>query len=459
MKMFPIHTQQLAALCRQNIVGEFITKVTFSSGCLFYFHFTNKKEKFVICTQPNNIIAAFIDINNDSIDSDKNKFINFLNASYNRMKITSVVSNNEDNILTFGFESIDKIYQKRNFFLVIELIAKQFNIIVLDDNKKILYAINYSDLTSHRPILRGSTYTYPTKPNNFSNVEKDFYTDSEIRLFLSSITEQYKLKFDKKLKKNILNKLHFCEKLIKNIESDIDDLKDYEKYKREADYLQIYKYDMEQCENFDTISTNSIEINDQLTIQENITALYNKYKKAKVSLQHLNKRLEQAKEQMNSIKFDLENFEDKKDEVYEKYGEFIPQQNKKHKQDDRIFPFSATLNNTNVLFGKNSLQNDYLSFNIGRRNKSWLWFHINLYKGSHAVLCKEMPTNDEILFAAEIALLASHKEQGEVNYTQIKNIRKTTKIGSVLMNKKQSIYVSKIREKSLHAFSKSKKHL
>ena len=80
-----------------------------------------------------------------------------------------------------------------------------------------------------------------------------------------------------------------------------------------------------------------------------------------------------------------------------------------------------------VLVGRNNIQNDKLTFKVGRKGDMWL--HAQKCPGSHVLLLSEggeIP-DDAIVEAAEIAAYYSSAKDGTivtVDYTDVKNIKK-----------------------------------
>lgn len=82
-----------------------------------------------------------------------------------------------------------------------------------------------------------------------------------------------------------------------------------------------------------------------------------------------------------------------------------------------------------IYVGKNNLQNDEISFNLGS-NKDW-WFHVKDAPGSHVIVItngEEIPDATYIEAAKLAAHFSSRRESDkiEVDYTLRKNLKKPT---------------------------------
>ena len=77
----------------------------------------------------------------------------------------------------------------------------------------------------------------------------------------------------------------------------------------------------------------------------------------------------------------------------------------RHQVVESIFnmPQMINLNGTIFLYGKNAKQNDCLSFLL-KLDREYTWLHIKDYSGSHIIIKSKKPTENELLFASELAL-------------------------------------------------------
>ena len=129
---------------------------------------------------------------------------------------------------------------------------------------------------------------------------------------------------------------------------------------------------------------------------------------------------------------------------------------KKSKVDARM-PFYITLGKTVIGFGKNSVQNEYLTFK--KAHKSDTFVHIDLRSGSHIIIFDDKPTNEELLLASEIALILSNQVAGDIKYTSVSNIKKGTSTGEVLMDHYKLITLREIRESTYSLLKEQKRFI
>ena len=109
-------------------------------------------------------------------------------------------------------------------------------------------------------------------------------------------------------------------------------------------------------------------------------------------------------------------------------------------------PGEIIVEGTKIFYGKNAKQNDLLTFK--KSNKSDLFLHIKDEHGSHVVITSTNPSNEVILTACEIALLLSGKEEGEIQATEIKNVKKGSFIGQAILTSYKSYTIKSIRSKT-----------
>ncbi len=107
---------------------------------------------------------------------------------------------------------------------------------------------------------------------------------------------------------------------------------------------------------------------------------------------------------------------------------------------------------TEILVGKNNLQNDQLTLRTARKTDYWL--HAKDIPGSHVIIRSNEPSETTILEAAEIAAYYSkyrHSAQVPVDFVQVKHIRKPNgaKPGYVIYENQTTYYVTPYEENIL----------
>ena len=112
----------------------------------------------------------------------------------------------------------------------------------------------------------------------------------------------------------------------------------------------------------------------------------------------------------------------------------------------------VTVEGTRIFYGKNAKQNELLTFK--KANKTDLFLHIKDEHGSHIVIASPNPSNEVILTGCEIALLLSGKEEGEIQATQVKNIKKGSFQGQAILTSYESYIIKSVRPKTKKLLNK-----
>ncbi|WP_369385513.1 NFACT RNA binding domain-containing protein [Lentilactobacillus farraginis] len=99
---------------------------------------------------------------------------------------------------------------------------------------------------------------------------------------------------------------------------------------------------------------------------------------------------------------------------------------------------------TEILVGKNNLQNERLTMHTADKRETWL--HTKNIPGSHVIIRSFDPSQETIDEAAALAAYFSKAQQSTkvpVDYTRVKNVRKPngTKPGYVIYDSQQTVLV------------------
>ena len=218
----------------------------------------------------------------------------------------------------------------------------------------------------------------------------------------------------------------------------------------------LYTYDEESLQR--DIQNGAIKDYDlSLTPIDNANRYFKIYKKAKTTLalakEEINKAYQDI-EYFNHIKIQIENAGD--DDINEIKNIFFPAKDKKKKLSfSKSSPYFINYKSTRIAFGKTDIQNNELTFN--KANPNYHFFHVKNIPGAHVVIFNDNPSNDEKLIACEICLILSKLSSGEVDTTQIKNVRKGTRIGQVFLKRETSIYLRDIRQETIELLETAKR--
>ncbi|MEG1313464.1 MAG: hypothetical protein RSD40_04030, partial [Bacilli bacterium] len=90
---------------------------------------------------------------------------------------------------------------------------------------------------------------------------------------------------------------------------------------------------------------------------------------------------------------------------------------------------------------------------------NYYFFHIKDYNGSHVVIFSSNPNENQINYAAELALFLSHKENGEVLLADVHDVKKANKLGKVNILKFETILINSYDEQKIKEKLKEAKKL
>ncbi len=254
------------------------------------------------------------------------------------------------------------------------------------------------------------------------------------------------------------NLKHYKQKLPRLL-NEYDEAKDCEKYKTYGELL--YTYNINDTKGETNISLLDYESNTNIIIpldpkydgKSNARKHFQKYNKLKKGQVYIEEQIsicekeidyfEGIIEQLNQADFKTA-LEIKEELIQGGYINIKQKKNPKNKKKNNININSIDYKGTIISFGKNNLQNDYLTWSLSKRNETWL--HAKDYHGSHVVIHNDNPNEEELRLAANIAAYYSqgrYSSSVPVNYCHIKELKKIpgSKPGTAQLNHYQTIYI------------------
>ncbi|MGB2696401.1 MAG: NFACT family protein [Candidatus Zixiibacteriota bacterium] len=256
------------------------------------------------------------------------------------------------------------------------------------------------------------------------------------------------------------------ENLLKKLEDDLKSAERYEEYKKSGDLLMINKDKIKKGQK--TIKVKdifhiegkslNIKLNPVLSPLQNVKLFYKKYKKAKDSLKIVKKRIAETEQKLNVLKGIFQDLETREFDLEKTRGKLVSlglfkgkkRIKRKEKPREKFSPREfVTSDGWKILVGKNSKENDHLTFRIARSYD--FWFHTQDVGGSHLVLRREnrnqQPSTKTLIQAAKIAAYFSQGRSSKkvpVIYTLAKHVRKPKKAkpGLVIVQKEKTIIVT-----------------
>ena len=435
-----------------KITHNHIGNITVINSYDLFFSFSNYREKkLLISLNPAHPFISLIRINNPC-----GTRIGMLSDTLRKEAkdgfITSFEMVNNDRIVALKYNHTNDFFEKEERTIVFELIPHRPNLILLDGNKRILYATHYTDITSDHKILKG--LIYEELINNNVNKEETF----DYQKYVEAAEKYYSLSLQRRLEEqykpvitHIKSRIKTLKQKINVLNEEIKIANDNFKYQEIGTMILTYANDDEELKRY--LKDNDVDNYDfSLNPGINANKMFQRYKKAKrtiemdeIELKKTNDDIRELELSLSQIKFMNE------DDIQELATLLFPHKFKiGNKKKIVSKPGEISYKGSKIFYGKNAKQNDFLTFK--KANKSDLFFHVKDAHGSHVIVSSDNPDKEIILTACEIALILSGKETGDVQSTQVKNIKKGSYLGQAILTSYQTYTIKEIREETKKLF-------
>ena len=406
-----------------------------------------------------NFAKPFIEVTNFApkhLRSDTSLFATHIKRYFANAKIFNFRQVNNDRIISFNIHKVFENYETFDGIVYVELFSNHPNIIITNLNNQIVFAKHYTNIQSIRLILNNIEYTLPEKKFDFdkSNYNVKDYIMKYNQTLLDSIIKDQNLDLFKLIKNKKKN-------LIKKYESFIKQKNEYSNFyifKEAADYIFCtLDEEYEQIE----IDGHVIKLDPTLNNIANANKLYKKYKKSKKGQELIDEFLDKITAEIEYFeKIDLQLLHYSLDDINEIRYQLIKDGYLKLKTNTKVekpsfAPYYLEIDGCKIGYGKNSIQNDTLTFQLSKNDHYFL--HIKDYHGAHIVIFDNNPPAKIIKIAAELALFLSNKESGEIQLADIKDVKKTNIKGKVLINKYELIKINSYNKSDLSDIYKNSK--
>ena len=509
---------------------------TSKTELVFNVHANNKRTNLVMSLHSNYNHICLSDRNYNTFN-EPSTFVMVLRKYILNGIIYKIEQFDYDRYLLLHIHARDELYDEKHYILSLELMGKYANLILIDDDNKIIDALKkippYEN--TKRTILPGSIFTLPDKQNkldpfNNPNIDYDESLVKQLQGFSKLLENEFRYRLDDKQtydeiiqeikdsknlyisKVNDTYEFHVIPLLhksknyevwdiqkgfdeiyyqddekerIKNISDDLFKIvkRQIKHYKTKVDKLELSLNDalnlqndkengdlLYMYEDLDKKGLNEITINDyygnaktiklepKLSIKANANKYYNQYQKKRKGKIYIEEQLDIASSELeyfNSLaeQLSLANYSDAldiKDELI-KYG-YLKKASSKNKQKKKVNLYQIKVDNQTITFGKNNIQNNFLTFDYAKAN--YTWFHAKDYHGCHLVVDTDSPNEKIIRICANIAAYYSqgrYSSSVPVNYCLVKDIKKIKgkKPGFVSIKNYKTIYIDPYEDKNL----------
>lgn len=432
----------------EEIKGEKLYSPLLLNNKSLLFPFVEKNKEVLFINLNPKCPLVYKTTNDLFFSSFENNFLNRFRKYYGKTEIKNISLKEDDLIIRLDLYSTDNDV---DFTLMIELIPNSPNIFVLDENEIVK---DHFFKFKNRSFNVGEKYRYP---------ENEKLIEGEIKISPKLIEEKTAEEIEIRSKEKYATFIKFLNTKIKGIERKINAIENDIKiagknliYQEIADDIFASGIDLKSHQNSYKYGSKDYELDPAKTLLENAQHFYHKTKKAKQTMDRAKINIDNASKEIAEYRHIFEQFEAanelKKDELLALYTN-----NKKKKETKPTFlnrPWKVNLNGTIIYFGRNASQNDYLSF-VMKLDREFTWMHIKDKSGAHLVIANKKPTENELLTAAEIALLCSRATTGEVSYTKKKNVRRGHVLGEALLKNYSLIKLNNIRKETIALFEKA----
>src|SRR5438132_11264934 len=402
-------------------------------------------------------------------------------------RLVSVKKDSADRILWLAFAGEDDLGNEKTRALVAQLTGRSANLLLLNDRNQIIQTLRPSSIAGQRigDIYHSSNTSQPDRPKEQSDLLKlidsgEFSGASEAadRYFTALLTEKENAARVATARAEFRKKISQQQKLLKQLERDLRQHANPEQHKRIGDLLlanlSTAKRDGERVtltDYFaDDASTIAVEVDQNLSLQEEAARRFARYSRSKRAIAQIESRIELVRKQLRELQAKQEQLEKALSEppadrgpqagtplgVMDAGGLSSSAQRTADNSpalrrwdhtsllsseaalaDDRKTITAKRIPGTRryvssdgfeILVGRTSKDNDYLTLKIARPND--LWLHAADYGGSHVVIRrptrKEVP-HQTIIEAAQLAAWFSQAKKDpkvDVHYTERKFVSK-----------------------------------
>ena len=252
------------------------------------------------------------------------------------------------------------------------------------------------------------------------------------------------------------------KKKLKKLSNELKATENADEYRIKGEVLTTYLYQIKRgmtkiaLPNFyDNNKEITISLSNQLSPSQNAQKYFKKYQKLKNAVTFVNEQIELTKKEvayLEEIQTQIElatpaDLNDIKTELQQEGYIKKKQQKSKHSSRVKINKPESFIasDGTEILVGKNNLQNEKLTLHTAK--KTDIWLHAKNIPGSHIIIKSNNPSDETLFEAAMLAAYFSKFRSSAnvpIDYVQVKNIRKPngSKPGFVIYEGQKTLTVT-----------------
>jgi len=367
-------------------------------------------------------------------------------------RVHSIDKATDDRVVRFDFEGEDDLGNPKRRVLIAQLTGRSANLLLLDGDNKIVQTARKTDTRGQRT---GDTYRQPTGPVESSAGRRDSKLLAQIRshdfasasvaadaFFTSLLSEKIRAARVIAARAELRKKIAQQEKLIKQLERDLQTHQDADSQKRMGDLLLANVSSARRRGKLVTLidyfaddaSTVEIEVDEGTSLQEEAARRFALYSRSKRSVAQIETRIEAVQNRLRELQSEQERLENSI-----AAGQLIEAPAKSAtgasagggKKPVRKVPGTRRYLSSDgfeILVGRTARDNDHLTFKVARPND--LWLHTADYGGSHVVIrnsTKKPVPHRTLIEAAQLAGYFSQAKKDpkvDVHHTERKFVSK-----------------------------------
>mgnify|MGYP000659767658 CR=1 FL=1 len=354
-----------------------------------------------------------------------------------------------DRVVVLDSVERDALKQPHSVRLVAELIGVGSNLILLDEDDRVLACL-FTEDSDRRTLFPGMTYTpLPPPPDNerasrnrFSHISPG--GDEPLALSRAIYAAYAEKEAGEKLEEMrdevdtaLQDQVKYLESRQSELEDALDEAEDAEELRKKGELLKIALPRLQKGQREVTVqdhfSTNqeqiTLELDPSRTPEQNMKDYFERYKKLTRSRKTLQKRLENTRKRLRAARVlskrtadaesrdELSELKDKARQVGATFPEDRPppQQQQEGRDGPRRF---MSRDDYTILVARNENQNRELTFTIARGNDYWM--HVMGHPGPHVIIRKPRDCNvpqTTLVDAAHLAIYYS--ELGATDFAQV----------------------------------------
>lgn len=255
---------------------------------------------------------------------------------------------------------------------------------------------------------------------------------------------------------------HFETKVTK-LQASLDDALNLQSDKENGDLLYLYEdLDAKGMKEVTVTdyegNTRTIKTDPKLSVKANANKYYSQYQKKRKGKVYIEEQIELAQNELTYFEslneqLSIAEYSDALDikEELLRFG-YLKKNSSSNKKKKKVNLYQLKVDGHTITFGKNNLQNAFLSFEYAKSN--YTWFHAKQYHGSHVVVDTDKPDEKLIRICANLAAYYSkgrYSSSVPVDYCLVRELKKVkgTKPGFVTFKNYRTIYIDPYEEKEL----------